>query len=306
MTTIIIILIVVLLSVALYLLVFQKAVFSLIKFVDGLSRKQPLKEMDKTTETKQRPKQEFSIETLAEEIVDNPRAGKVKNIKWISAVLCCLTTLFILGIQSGWVFAIYLFIMGFKFPKIVASHIVNKKRSLFEEQMIDSLGILANSMRTGSSLLQAIEVASREVQPPLKDVFQEILRQVQLGKSIDSALWDINKKYKSRDFHVATLSITVSREFGGNLGENLLRLSATMRDRRRVAGKIKALTSQARASGTVAAAIPFFVLFVLRIMEPSIYGFVFESFIGNILLVITIGLVSFGYSIMKKVAIIDI
>ncbi len=303
MTYIIAFLIVLLLSFASYLLVFKKTAAALSKIIDA---KGSAKKEDKTVKSDERREKEFSLESLAQEIVDEPKAAKVKRIKLISAFLCFSVTLLILGIQGGWVFALYLLIMGYKFPVMMATQMVNKKRSLFEEQMIDSLGILANSMRTGSSLLQAIEIASKEVQPPLKDVFGEILSQVQLGKAIDKVLWDINKRYKSKDFHVATLSITVSREFGGNLGENLARLSSTMRERRRIQGKIKALTSQARASGMVAAAIPFFVLFVLRVMEPGMYGFVFEHIVGNLLLVIVIGLVSVGHTFMKKLAVIDI
>ncbi|MDI6757009.1 MAG: type II secretion system F family protein [Endomicrobiia bacterium] len=247
----------------------------------------------------------FSVETITAALRDSPDSSVARYFRLIVAAFTAAVTLLVFGANAV-IFAFIFGFAGYMIPSAVVKYLENKKLGIFEEQLMDALGTISTAMRAGSSLVQAMEVVTAEAASPLKEEFSEVLRQVQLGNSIDKALKEMTERVKSQDLRLAVLAITVTREYGGNLGENLMRISAVMRERKKIRGKIDAITAQGRLSGWVVTFVPLGLLFVLKWMEPEMFGLMFTTFLGNILLGISVILVSIGNYVIMKIVKIDI
>lgn len=176
----------------------------------------------------------------------------------------------------------------------------------FNEQLLESLEIIANSVKAGQSLMQALENMVKDAKQPLKSEFEQVLKQIRLGQSISNALLDVAGRIKSRDLKIAINAINLARESGGNLGEILLRIANTMRERKRIQGKILALTAQGKLSGIVIGIVPFILLGILYLIEPNMMGLLFTTLLGNAMLVIAVLMLSAGMFFINKIINIDI
>jgi len=262
--------------------------------------RQGFESFKKQKEEKKKTRQQQDFLTL---IYQYPRSTPATMIKLFSAVV-----LFFIAQTIGGkiVFSFMAAIAGFMIPGKIAKKSFTDRQSLFEEQMIDCFGILTNSLRAGASLFQALEVTVRESDPPFSTEFGEVLREVRLGNPVDKALIKLTERMPSKDLHMAVLAMNVTREYGGNLGEILMRVVAVMRERRKIQGKIEAITAQGKLSGWIVTLVPFFLLLVLRFMEPDMFGLMFTSILGNILLAVAILMVSLGNFFIQKIVTIEI
>ncbi|PKN02080.1 MAG: hypothetical protein CVU77_01280 [Elusimicrobia bacterium HGW-Elusimicrobia-1] len=247
----------------------------------------------------------FSVETLTSALRDSPDSPVARYFRLLVAAVSAAVTLVVFG-GNAVIFAFIFGFAGYMIPSVIVKYFEDKKMGTFEEQLMDALGTISTAMRAGSSLVQAMEVVTAEAETPLKEEFSEVLRQVQLGNSIDKALREMTVRIKSQDLRLAVLAITVTREYGGNLGENLMRISSVMRERKKIRGKIDAITAQGRLSGWVVTFVPLGLLFILKWMEPEMFGLMFTTFLGNILLGVSVILVSIGNYVIMKIVKIDI
>lgn len=251
-------------------------------------------------EEKKKTRQQQDFLTL---IYHDPRSTPAMMVKLLSAAALFFI---VQAIGGKIVFSFMAAIAGFIIPGKIAKKSFTDRQSLFEEQMIDCFGILTNSLRAGASLFQALEVTVRESDPPFSTEFGEVLGEVRLGNPVDKALIKLTERMPSKDLHMAVLAMNVTREYGGNLGEILMRVVAVMRERRKIQGKIEAITAQGKLSGWIVTLVPFFLLLVLRFMEPEMFGLMFTTILGNIMLSIAILMVSLGNFFIQKIVTIEI
>lgn len=227
----------------------------------------------------------------------------LKNLKLIVPI----TTFVIVGIVSGKIILALLFaIIVFMGINAYITKQSKKQINMFEDQLVEALQMITNSVNAGQSLIQGIENMVKDTKPPLSSEFEEALRQVKLGKPLQEALSDIAKRISSKDLTMAVTSINLSKETGGNLGEILLRLCDTIRERKKIKGKIVSLTAQGRASGIVMSIIPVALLVVLYVIEPDMMGLLFNTLLGNIMLLIAGVMISVGMFFINKIVNIDI
>lgn len=189
---------------------------------------------------------------------------------------------------------------------IAAARVAARKIDLIDEHLIEVLGMIANSVKTGQSLMQALESASKNARAPLSTEFGAALHHVRLGMPMAEALAQIPLRIPSREMRIALTAINLARESGGNLGEILNRIAQTIRERRKIQGKISALTAQSKASGLVMGCVPFVLLGVLYFIEPGLMGLLFTTVAGNIMLLLAVVMVGLGMYFIKKIVSIDI
>lgn len=277
--------------------------FVVLQIIDGISAtfrklfaekgKKSLKPAEKTDRLK------VVLKTLSE----NPSSSASNYMKSAASFFVFVFSMILIG---KIIFALLFSIGTFVFIGVHFNKQIKKKMDLFENQLIEALGMITNSVRSGQSLLQAIENMVKDTKPPIKTEFGEALRQIKLGTPTNQALLDILKRVKSKDLRIAITSINLARETGGNLGEILTRLASTMRERKKIQGKITALTSQGKTSGMIMAGVPFLLLGVLYFLEPEMMGLLFTTLIGNALLFIAVVMVSVGIFFINKIVTIDI
>ncbi|MHB9155423.1 MAG: type II secretion system F family protein [Endomicrobiales bacterium] len=239
------------------------------------------------------------LKTLSED-PGSPRSRKLRTL-----LALCIALVSFLALDKL-IFSLLSAGLAYYFIGWYFNRKIRKKTALFNDQLIEALGMLTNSVRAGQSLQQAMENMTRDSRPPLSPEFEEVLRQVQLGTSLNEALSAMANRVNSRDLKMAVTSINLSKETGGSLGEILAKLSSTMRERKKIQGKIRALTAQGRGSGMVLAVVPFLLLAILYFMQPDVMGLMFSTTPGNIMLAVVAVMISTAVFVINKMIDIDI
>ena len=177
----------------------------------------------------------------------------------------------------------------------------------FNNQLGDTIAMLANSLRSGYSMLQSMDLVSREMPPPISDEFQRVTREVGLGLTPEEALSNLTRRINSMDLELMVTAINVQREVGGNLSEILDIIANTIRERVKLQGEIKTLTAQQTMAGYVITGLPIALFFFLYTIDPK-YMSTFWTWLpcGLIMGLGSIIMMGVGYFVMRKIVAIEV
>jgi len=151
------------------------------------------------------------------------------------------------------------------------------RQNAFNKQLPDTITLIANALRAGSSFLQAIEMVVRESTPPVTVEFGRVIREVNLGLPFDTALDNMVRRVRSDDLELMATAITIQHQVGGNLAEILDSIAFTIRERVRIKGEIRTLTAQGRMSGYLVAGMPIALMGLLFVIAPGFMTPMFEN-----------------------------
>ncbi len=198
--------------------------------------------------------------------------------------------------------------IGFVAPGIYVRQQQARRLTRFDEQLSDMLNLMVNGLRAGYSTLQAMEAVSKELPSPICDEFRRVVQEMQIGISMETALANLLRRIPSNDLDFVITAINVQREVGGNLSEILDTISFTIRERVKIKGEIRVITSQVRASGTILALIPIFLTIVLWFLNPKYLMSFMDAgpLCGILAAVVVVVLISLGYFIMMRIAAIEV
>ncbi|MEP7361097.1 MAG: type II secretion system F family protein [Chloroflexota bacterium] len=160
-------------------------------------------------------------------------------------------------------------LIGYWLPKFWLNRRKGKRLKAFNSGLSDTIMLLANSLRAGSSFLQALEMIVRETHPPISTEFGRVIREVNLGLPLDEALANLQRRVRSDDLDLMTTAIAIHHTVGGNLAEILDSIAFTIRERVRIKGEIRTLTAQQRMSGYVVGFLPVGLVIVMSIIAPT-------------------------------------
>lgn len=197
-------------------------------------------------------------------------------------------------------------VVGFFIPRWYVGYLQGKRLKAFNNQLGDTINLLVNSIRSGYSVLQAMEAVAREMGPPIAEEFDRVVREVQLGLTVEQALDNMLRRIDSEDLDLMITAIKVQREVGGNLAEVLDAISFTIRERVRIQGEIRALTATGRASGYVISFLPIGVTLFIYFVNPSFIRQLIEDPCGWIMIGIAVLGIVLGFLIIRKIVNIDI
>ncbi len=200
-------------------------------------------------------------------------------------------------------------IIGAFLPGFYVKNQQSKRLVHFNDQLPDMLNLMVNGLRAGYSTLQAMESVSKELPPPICDEFRRVVQEMQLGIPMEHALDNLLRRIPSSDLDFLITAINVQREVGGNLAEIMDVISYTIRERIRIKGEIRVMTSQAMYSGRILALMPVGLMLVLWFLNRSyvMEFFTQENLIcGSIALGAAGLLIGVGYFVMTKIANIEV
>jgi tight adherence protein B len=195
---------------------------------------------------------------------------------------------------------------GWNLPKKIINWMWRRRVFKFDELMLDGLTMLSSSLKSGLSLLQGLEMVVKELPNPLSQELALVLSQQRLGVRMEEALNHLEDRIATEDVQIIVTSINILRESGGNLAEVFDTIAYTMRQRRKVEAKIKALTAQGIIQGYVICSLPFGLGYILYQMDQSLVSRLWQTVIGWIILIIMIGLQIAGFYIIKKIVTIEV
>lgn len=197
-------------------------------------------------------------------------------------------------------------ILGFYAPRLWVRQLQSRRLAAFNNQLGDTLILLANSLRSGYSLLQSMETVSRELAQPMSGEFARVVREIGLGLTIEEALAHLLERIRSDDLDLVITAINIQHEVGGNLAEILDTIAYTIRERVRIKGQIRAMTAQQRFSGYVISVLPLILGVVMFMINPNYIGRMFNEPCG-IMMLITGGLMIIaGYIIIRRITNIEV
>ncbi|MEO1165196.1 MAG: type II secretion system F family protein [Chloroflexota bacterium] len=198
-------------------------------------------------------------------------------------------------------------VVGFFLPRFLVNRRVNKRLRAFEGQLPDTLGLWVNALRSGYSVLQAIEAISKDAPEPTKTEFERVVREVQLGIDMPDALGHLLERIESEDLDLVVTAVNIQREVGGNLAEILEVISHTIRERIKLKGEIRVLTSQGRMTGYLISGMPIVLAAFLNFATP---GYMNEMFTNRLcgwpLLGAGLALIGIGTAVIQKIIDIEI
>ena len=183
---------------------------------------------------------------------------------------------------------------------------INRREAAFTNQLGDCLMMVANAMRAGFSFLQAMDLVSKEMEPPMSDEFKHVMRDINLGASVERALDDMDQRVSSPDFSLVVTAVLIQQQVGGDLAHILDTISDTIQDRIRMRREVRTLTAQGRMSGWVLAALPFALAALISVTNPSYLEPLFQERIGQIAIVGAIFMVVIGFFVINRIVDIDV
>jgi tight adherence protein B len=197
-------------------------------------------------------------------------------------------------------------VAGYFLPRLWVRRRQNKRIKDFGNQLGDTIMLLANSLRSGYSLLQSMETVARELPPPVSTEFDRIVREVGLGLSYEQSMNNMLRRVPSDDLDLMITAINVQHEVGGNLSEILETIGFTIRERVRIQGEIRTLTATQVGTGIIVGSLPFVVGLILYFINADYLLSMFREPCGWAMIVLILLLLLSGYSIIRKIVRIDI
>ncbi len=192
-------------------------------------------------------------------------------------------------------------ILGYFGPRLWVGRRIAGRLGAFNKQLADTITLLSNSLRAGSSFLQSIELVSRESAAPMGEEMARVVREVNLGLSMEEALQNLVRRIRSEDVDLMVTAIGIQQQVGGNLAEILDTIAFTIRERVRIKGEIRTLTAQGRISGYMVAGLPIALGGVLNLINPAFMDPLFSMTIGRVLIAFGIVLMTIGFFIIRKI-----
>jgi tight adherence protein B len=168
-------------------------------------------------------------------------------------------------------------VVGFLLPRMWLSRRKAQRLKALNSNLADTITLLANSLRAGSSFLQGLEMVVRETQPPVSTEFDRVIREVNLGLPMDQALLNMTRRVRSGDLDLMVTAITIHHQVGGNLAEILDTIAFTIRERVRIKGEIRTLTAQGRLSGYVVGFLPIALVGIISVISPNFMAPMFQK-----------------------------
>jgi len=166
---------------------------------------------------------------------------------------------------------------GYFIPRLWLNRRIAARLGAFNSQLPGTIDLLANSLRAGYSLLQAMDTVSREAPEPTATEFRRVVREVGLGLSPQEALGHLVRRMQSDDLELMVTAINIQHEVGGNLAQILESIAHTIRERVRIKGEIATLTAQQVVSGYIISALPILLGLVLYLINREYIMGMFEG-----------------------------
>ncbi|HEV7313468.1 type II secretion system F family protein [Sphingopyxis sp.] len=163
-------------------------------------------------------------------------------------------------------------------PYLVVGMAIKKRVKQFNTRFPDAIDLLVRGLKSGLPVTETFQVVSQELPGPVGEEFRGVVERIRIGNTMEAALQESAEMLGTPEFQFFCITIQIQRETGGNLAETLANLSEVLRKRAQMKLKIKAMSSEAKASAYIVGALPFFVFGVVWSMNPSyLAGFFTEQ-----------------------------
>lgn len=173
-------------------------------------------------------------------------------------------------------------------PPLLLDKAITQRQQKFHTQLLDVLILIKGAVQAGYSLMQALDLAVKEIPAPAAEEFGRVLREVQFGIPLEGALFNLGKRMQNDDLQIVVTAIVINSQVGGNLSTVLDAIISTIRDRMHLFGEVRSLTSYARYIGNFLTLMPFITGFAIFLMTPDYFATVKTSLLTQIILLMAL------------------
>ena len=168
--------------------------------------------------------------------------------------------------------------IGFGLPHMAVSFLINRRVNKFTASFPDAIELLVRGLRSGLPVTETIGVVAREVDGPVGEEFSKVVDRIKIGRTMEDALGESAKRLDTPEFKFFGITLAIQRETGGNLAETLANLADVLRKRSQMKLKIKAMSSESKASAYIVGSLPFIVFGLVYSVNPTyLAGFFSED-----------------------------
>ncbi len=197
--------------------------------------------------------------------------------------------------------------LGAALPSVAMKMLAHQRLTKLEDQLVSGIQTLGSGVRAGLNLVQAMQLVARDGPVPLRQEFAHMLREYEFGISLDEAMDNAADRIGSGDFRLLFAALQTHRERGGDLGETLDRIAASIREIQRLENRIKALTAQGRATARWLGAMPLIVILILYfLVDSTSVRMLFADSIGKVMILAMLVLNVVGFLWVRKVVSVDV
>jgi len=168
-------------------------------------------------------------------------------------------------------------VIGMGLPHLLVNMFINRRINAFNSKFPDAIDLLVRGLRSGLPVTETLGVVSGEVPGPVGEEFKMVTERIKIGKTMEDALQETADRLGTPEFQFFCITLAIQRETGGNLAETLSNLSDVLRKRAQMKLKIRAMSSESKASAYIVGALPFIVFGLVYMMNPDYMGKFFED-----------------------------
>jgi tight adherence protein B len=192
------------------------------------------------------------------------------------------------------------FAAGFGLPRWVLSFLTNRRRKKFTSEFANAIDVIVRSVKSGLPTNDALRIVAKESPNPVGSEFTRLVEGLKVGVALDQGLKRMYEAMPTAEVGFFSIVMTIQSRSGGNLSEALGNLSAVLRDRKRLEGKIKAMSSEAKASAMIIGSLPPGVMGLVYATTPAYIKLLFTERMGNLMLAGCVVWMSIGIFVMRK------
>ena len=222
------------------------------------------------------------------------------------ALIGFVVPVFVVKGVPGYVAAAALAVVAYNLPKWYVKRRRNARVAKLNAQLPEALTIIANALKAGFGLLQALNSATENLSHPISTELSRTIHEMNVGSSAEVALQALSERSGSYDLDIVVTAILVQRTVGGNLGEILDTVAHTMRERIRIRGEIQTLTAQQKLTGLIIGCLPIGVGIMFQFMSPEYIHPLFSTLIGKGMIGAAIVLEVVGLLIIQRILNIEV
>ncbi|HEY5338431.1 MAG TPA: type II secretion system F family protein [Rhizomicrobium sp.] len=190
--------------------------------------------------------------------------------------------------------------VGLGLPRWVLNFLKGRRQKAFTNEFATAIDIIVRSVKSGLPTNEALKIVAREVPDPVGSEFNKLVEGLKVGVTLDQSLKKMFDSMPTPEVSFFGIVMTIQQKSGGNLSEALSNLSFVLRDRKRLQGKIKAMSSEAKASAMIIGSLPPAVMGIVYMSSPAYISLLFTERMGNIMLACCVAWMTIGILVMKK------
>lgn len=266
--------------------------------INAVSRREQVAQSLKELEQREKARHKVTIEMRIAQAGLSWSRGKFVMVSCglaaAGALLLFATTGELMGAIAG------LFIGGLGAPRWFLGYLKKRRINRYLEELPNAMDVIVRGIRSGLPLNDCLRIIASEAQEPVRSEFRHVVEQQALGIPLPEAVQKLYERVPVPESNFFAIVVAIQSKAGGSLSETLANLSRVLRDRKKMKGKVRAMSQEAKASAAIIAALPFVVAILTYITAPTYIELLWLTTAGKIALVLSAIWMSIGVAVMRK------